>query len=57
MQSEINIKPLKIFVSQNRPPGSALRETILRLNDQLDTPTFLLWIPVWLELAEIKQQI
>jgi hypothetical protein len=36
------------------PPGSVLRETILRLNDRIDKPSFLLWVPIWLELARVQ---
>jgi hypothetical protein len=55
-KSDINIKLLKIFVSEHLPPGSALRETILRLNEKLDKPSFLLWIPIWLHLARIQNE-
>lgn len=53
-KSNINVKPLKVFVSEHLPPGSVLRETILHLNDRIDMPSFLLWIPIWLELARVQ---
>jgi len=56
MQSDknISIKQLKVFVSEHFPPGYALREAILRLNDRIDKPSFLLWVPIWFELARVK---
>jgi cytochrome c len=55
MQDEIKIQRLKSFVSQNLPAGHALRETILNLDDSIDTASFLLWIPIWDKLIEIKK--
>jgi len=54
---KISISKLKKSVLENFPKDWIIREVLLSENDELDVPTFLARLPIYLKLTQLKRDI
>ena len=54
MPKIVDMKPLKVWVSENLPPSSELRQLIQRENDEVPINEYLEKMKVWWILSEIE---
>ena len=54
-KTKLNIQRLKKFAFTKLPKDSALREILLAEAKEIDVSTFLVRVPIWLQLSALKR--
>jgi len=54
-KGKVNISKLKKFVLENFPMDSVILQALLTEDDELDIPTFLARLPIYLKLSKLRR--